>query len=256
MDSIWNVTPESLVTWVGVLGSENGDRPDSARSADLKAQLGIVQSKPMPAQMKIYSEVAAKYLPALVDLFRQRPEALDSVTTLINVISTTPYFIRFLRSPAGEGLAALQAKRVASSVEEISTMSVDEVGEIGQFLSSILLLQGVQDVAEEDKAILLQHLPIWERRYRGRLASETAGRCLALLTADPDPGMRQMMQGVKDMFESKLDKCGGPGCVRRVQKDGSDLSQCGRCKSAVYCGLPHQKAAWATHKPTCFAPTF
>jgi hypothetical protein len=85
-------------------------------------------------------------------------------------------------------------------------------------------------------------------------------------------GVRRMMQGVKDMFESKLDKCGGPGCVRRVQKDGSDLSQCGRyvtlfyvhlvfilsyrCKSAVYCGLPHQKAAWATHKPTCFAPTF
>jgi hypothetical protein len=41
MDSIWNVTPESLVTWVGVLGSENGDRPDSARSADLKAQVRI-----------------------------------------------------------------------------------------------------------------------------------------------------------------------------------------------------------------------
>lgn len=36
-----------------------------------------------------FSEVAAKYLPSLVDLFRQRPEALGSVTTLINVISTT-----------------------------------------------------------------------------------------------------------------------------------------------------------------------
>ncbi|KAF7326610.1 hypothetical protein MVEN_02597700 [Mycena venus] len=257
MNSLWDVTPESLVTWVGVLDDGNGDRPDSARSASLKAQLGILQTKPMAFQMKIYSyasEVAAKYLPALVDLFRQRPEALGSVTTLINVISTTPYFIRFLRTPAGEGLAALQAKRVASYVDKISTMNADEVGEIGQFLSSILLLQGVQGVTEEDKAILLQHCPTWERRFPGRLASETAGRCLALLTADPQ--MRQMMQGVKDMLESKLEKCGGPGCTRRVQKDGSDLSQCGRCKSAVYCGVAHQKAAWTTHKPTCFAPAF
>ncbi|KAF8172793.1 hypothetical protein K438DRAFT_1920986 [Mycena galopus ATCC 62051] len=254
MSSLWNVTPESLVTWVGVLDDGNGDRPDSVRSANLKTQLGVLQSKPMPFQMKIYSEVAAKYLPSLVDLFKQRPEVLGSVTTLINVISTTSYFIRFLRSPAGAGIAALQAKRVATSVEEISTTNADEVGEIGQFLSSLLLLQGVQDVTEEDKTILLQHFPTWERRFPGRLASETAGRCQALLTNDR--GMRQMMQGVKDMLESKLDKCGGPGCTRRVQVDGSVLSQCGRCKSAVYCGVAHQKAAWAAHKATCFSPAF
>ncbi|KAJ7468462.1 hypothetical protein FB451DRAFT_1256285 [Mycena latifolia] len=254
MDSIWNVTPESLVTWVGVIDDGNSDRPDSVRSVNLKSQLGIIQAKPSSAQMQIYSEVAAKYLPALVDIFRQRNEALGSVTTLINVISTTPYFIRFLRTSAGEGIASLQAKRVANAVDEISTMSVDDVGEIGQFLSSVLLLQGVQDVAEEDKATLLQHLPIWERNYRGRLASETASRCLALL--NDQHSMRQMMQGVKNMLESKLDKCGGPGCTRRDQRDGSNLLQCGRCKSAVYCGVAHQKAAWKGHKPTCFAPAF
>lgn len=148
-------------------------------------------------------------------------------------------------------------------------MSIDDVGEIGQFLSSILLLQGIQDVSAEDKAILLQHLPMWEQKYHGRLASDTAGRCLGLLTNDPSVldriyfkapysphlhfrGMRQMIDGVKNMLESKLDKCGGPGCVRRIQKDGSVLLQCGRyvdhvfrhltsthatpcrCKSAVY----------------------
>ncbi|KAJ7353390.1 hypothetical protein DFH08DRAFT_692711, partial [Mycena albidolilacea] len=217
-------------------------------------QLGILQSNPMPFQMNVYSEVAAKYLPSLVDLFRQRPEALGSVTTLINVISTTPYFIRFLRSSAGAGLAALQAKRVASAVGEISTMNADEVGEIGQFLATLLLLQGVQDVAEEDKTIILQHCPIWARRFPGRLASDTAGRCQALL--NNDPSMRQMLRGVKDMLESKLDRCGGPGCTRTAQKDGSDLYQCGRCKSAVYCDVAHQKAAWKTHKPTCFSPAF
>lgn len=149
----------------------------------------------------IFSEVAAKYLPALVDIFRQRPEVLGSATTLMNVISTTyvlvatarhvliqlprPYFIRFLRTPAGEGLASLQVKRIATAANEMGAMSVDDVGEILQFCSSILLLQGVQDVDDEDKAILLKHLPDWERKYRGRLASETAGRCLALLNDDP-----------------------------------------------------------------------
>ncbi|KAJ6463383.1 hypothetical protein C8R45DRAFT_518268 [Mycena sanguinolenta] len=251
---LWDVTAESLVTWVGVFDSGNEDAGDSSRNACLKAQLGILQSKPMPFQMKIYSEVAAKYLPSLVDLFRQRPQALGSVTTLINVLVATPYFIRFLRSPAGEGLAALQAKRVASSVGEINAMNADEVGEIGQWLWTLLLLQGVQDVAEEDKIILLQNLPIWGRRFPGRLASDTTGRCQALLT--DDPAMHQMMQGMKIMLESKIDKCGGPGCTRRVQADGSDLSQCGRCKSAVYCGVAHQKAAWTAHKPNCFAPAF
>ncbi|KAF7373497.1 hypothetical protein MSAN_00559600 [Mycena sanguinolenta] len=272
MNTLWNVTPESLVTWVGVLDVDGSRDSPEARSASLKAQLGILQSKPMAFQMKIYSEVAAKYLPSLVDLFRQRPEALGSVTTLMNVLTTTPYFIRFLRSPAGAGLAALQAKRVASSDKEISAMNADEVGEVGQWLWTLLLLQGVQDVAEEDKTILLQNLPIWGRKFPGRLASDTTGRCQALLNDDPSvlfysaqilpplslhfSAMRPMMQGMKIMLESKLDKCGGPGCTRKVQVDGSDLSQCGRCKSAVYCGVAHQKAAWAAHKPNCFAPAF
>ncbi|KAJ7889940.1 hypothetical protein B0H14DRAFT_3429419 [Mycena olivaceomarginata] len=234
MDSLWNVTPVSLVTWVGVLDDGNGDYADPARSVNLKAQLGILQSNPMPFQMNVYSEVAAKYLPSLVNLFRQRPEALGSVTTLINVISTTYTVLHsfFFVALPGAGLAALQAKRVASAVGGISTMNADEVGEIGQFLATLLLLQGVQDVAEEDKTIILQHCPIWARRFPGRLASDTAGRCQALL--NNDPSMRQMLRGVKDMLESKLDRCGGPGCTRTAQKDGSDLSQCGRCKSAVY----------------------
>ncbi|KAJ7452172.1 hypothetical protein B0H11DRAFT_2074643 [Mycena galericulata] len=255
MESLWNVSAESLVKWTGVSDDGTESLPEaSPNMTKLKSQLGIVQARPLPAQMQIYSEVAAKYLPGLVDVFKRTPEVVSPVSTLINTISTTPYFIRFLRSPAGAGLAALQANRVANNVDEIPTMSVDDVGETGQFLSSLLLLQGTQDVSAEDKAILVQHLPDWERKYRGRLASDTAGRCLALL--NNDPSMRQMIDGVRNMLESKLDKCGGPGCVRRVQKDGSVLSQCGRCKSAVYCGVAHQKAAWAAHKATCFAAAF
>ncbi|KAJ6598650.1 hypothetical protein B0H10DRAFT_2085252 [Mycena sp. CBHHK59/15] len=193
-------------------------------------------------------------MPALVDIFRQRSHVLNSAATLMNSVSTAPYFTRFLRTPAGAGIAALQAKRVANSANEISNMGADDVAEICQFLSTILLLQGLADVEDGDKTVLLQHLQSWEQRFGGRLASETAGRCLALLT--DDPVMRPMMEEVKQMLESKLDKCGGPGCVRRVQKDNTDLLRCGRCKTAVYCGVAHQKAAWASHKAICFTPSF
>ncbi|KAJ7875730.1 hypothetical protein B0H14DRAFT_2343023, partial [Mycena olivaceomarginata] len=141
------------------------------------------------------ARVAARYLPGLVNLFKQTPGLLNCVTTLMNVISTTPYFVRFLRSPPGDGLAAFQVKRVAGAVDEISTMSADDVAEVGQFLSSVLLLQGIQDVAEDDKAILLLHLPIWGGKYPDRLASETAHRCIALL-GGPNPFVLKNCQNV------------------------------------------------------------
>lgn len=81
-------------------------------------------------------------------------------------------------------MAALQAKRTAEAVSEIGSMSADEVGEIGQFLSTLLVLQGIADVEDSDKAILIPKLKQWERAFPGRLASNTSGRCLAILTDD------------------------------------------------------------------------
>ncbi|KAK7014202.1 hypothetical protein R3P38DRAFT_3001621 [Favolaschia claudopus] len=255
IQQILNVTPESLVTWAGVLEGDLGNLPDSVREARLSNQLAILQSQPIGAQMKTHSQVAAKYLPSLIDLYRERDQVISSASTLINVITASPYFVRFLRTPGGNGIAALQTKRAAASIDQIdTTFNADSVAEIFQFLGTLLLLQGVQDVAPEDKAILLRHLPNCERKFVGRLASETAGRCMALLS--DDPYMRPMMQEVKRVLEQPLEQCGGPGCTLRVQKNGAELSQCSRCKSAVYCGADHQKAAWAKHKPTCFAPTF
>ncbi|KAJ7075911.1 hypothetical protein C8R43DRAFT_910692, partial [Mycena crocata] len=195
-------------------------------------------------------EVGAKYLPALVHLFRSRQELLGSAATLMNMISTTPYFIRFLRTSAGQGLAALQAKRIARAALDINAMDVNDVGEIGQFLTTILLLQGTRDVAAEDRDILLQYLPVWDQKFRGELAAETAKRCLVRRN------VRQTMQKVKKELESKIDRCGGPGCLREVRQDGSELFQCGRCMSAVYCGAQHQKAAWVAHKQLCFPTAF
>lgn len=63
-------------------------------------------------------------------------------------------------------------------------MTVDEVGEIGQFLATLLVLQGAADVDESDKGILIPKLNQWKRTYSGRLASDTSERCLALLNND------------------------------------------------------------------------
>lgn len=68
---------------------------------------------------------------------------------------------------------------------EIGSRSADDVGEIGQFLSTLMCLQGVTDVRPEDKAILLPKLRQWERTFAGRLASSTSERCIALLIDDP-----------------------------------------------------------------------
>ena len=90
-----------------------------------------------------------------------------------------------MRTSQGQGLAALQTKRTAQAADDISSMIVDEVGEIGQFLSTLLVLQGTVDVDELDKDVLVPKLNQWKRMYPGRLASNTSERCLALLTDDP-----------------------------------------------------------------------
>jgi hypothetical protein len=90
-----------------------------------------------------------------------------------------------LHTTEGQGLAALQTKRTAQAMNDISSMSVDEVGEIGQFLATLLILQGTADVDESDKAVLIPKLKQWRRTYSGRLASDTSERCLALLRDDP-----------------------------------------------------------------------
>ncbi|KAF7300260.1 Succinic semialdehyde dehydrogenase [Mycena kentingensis (nom. inval.)] len=233
-DQLRNVSAESLVTWVGVLEAGNGQYSEQDRRDPLSAQLALVQRD--PKQMTMYSEVAAKYLPALVQLWRERDDVIGSAPMLINALSTTPYFARFLRSPAGEGLAAMQAHRVALCSSNSDTFTIDYMTEITQFLSTLFLLQGIDGVAEQDKATLLQDLPAWAARGRGRLLEETVERVTGMLSRDPL--MLQMTGAVKEMIAGPLEKCGMQGCKKRKQRDGKDLLQCSRCKSAVYvCGL-------------------
>lgn len=254
VEALLNVSVDSLAKHVGVVDDGRGEVPDSTRSKLLKMQLGILQRQPRTQQTPIHHEFAAKYLPDLVQLFRSNSGVLSAPTTLLNVISYTPYFVRFLRSPAGQGIAVLQTKRTAESAAEIDNMNADDVAEITQFLSTILLLQPTPEVDEADKKILVKKLRQWAPKFPGRLASNTCERCLALLTNDPRT--RLMMQGTKQILERSLVQCGGGHCTQTVQNNGADLLQCARCKSAVYCGAAHQKAAWKEHKSLCFPSSF
>ena len=62
----------------------------------------------------------------------------------------------------------------------------DDVAESCQFLATLLLVQGVDDIDPADKNGLLPILRQWIRRpaFRGRLASEASERVVWLLTGD------------------------------------------------------------------------
>ena len=78
-----------------------------------------------------------------------------------------------------------QARRTAEAISQNVFLTADDIGEIGQFLSTLLVLQGIADIDSKDKTILLPKLEQWEREYPGRLASDVSERCLALLKDDP-----------------------------------------------------------------------
>ncbi|KIM82518.1 hypothetical protein PILCRDRAFT_820376 [Piloderma croceum F 1598] len=251
LQAIMNVTVESLAGFCGLTGGE--DQQADYRS--LMQQLGILQTRPMALQKKIHNEFAAKYLPALMSVYRESSGPLNAAMTMLNVISYTAYFVRFQRSSAGSDLAAIQAHRTA--IDPASTLlDIDTIGEITQFLGTLLLLQGTSGITEDDKKALLSKMNKWKNIYRGtgRVAEKASERCNALLARKS--GLPAGYKDVKDHIEQVVEQCGAEGCSRRQQTSGSELMQCARCKSALYCGTAHQKQAWPSHKSTCFAPTF
>ncbi|KAG7449831.1 uncharacterized protein BT62DRAFT_928574 [Guyanagaster necrorhizus] len=135
-----------------------------------------------------------------------------------------------------------------------STQSLQVIAEVCQFLATLLVLEGTEKITEDEKKSLKTML---SGRLRGMppvFASETCERCLNLLS--PDEESRFMANSVEGMLEKALRQCGGAGCDRETQSDGSALMQCGRCKCAVYCGTQHQKQAWSMHKSICFLSSF
>jgi hypothetical protein len=165
------------------------------------------------ADSRYPSELAAKHLPQLVERWRADDSGpLTPTTRIINVVSYTyalvhlllersimfahliylqcfcsPYFVRFIGTPAGQGIAALYTHRLALSCSTLSDSSdPDTIAECCQFLATLLLVQGITDVDAQDKQTLLPALRAWIRKpaFRGRLASEASERVVWLLTSD------------------------------------------------------------------------
>ncbi|KAF8910808.1 hypothetical protein CPB85DRAFT_1304717 [Mucidula mucida] len=243
---------ENLLASSGLIEGHEGS------SQLLHMQLGIVQAMPRPEQYKIYQfvEFTAKYLPALVEKYRASDAVLGVAALILNNITFTPYFVRFINSPAGAGLAALQVKRILEGKDTFNPQTVadTEIAELGQLLSTLLVLQGVDDIPADDQKKLYDQILQWVRTMPPVFAVETCERCLMILENDTES--REMQGMVKASLEKGLKECGAPGCGRKVQSDGSVMLQCSKCKVAVYCGTGHQKQAWAAHKSLCFEATF
>lgn len=91
-------------------------------------------------------------------------------------------------------MASLLASRIASIDAAIeSTLDVDQIGELVQFLSTLTVLQGTQDINAEDKEKLKTKMRAWMRKYRGigRTAEKGSERCWDILDA---PGWVNLFQ--------------------------------------------------------------
>ncbi|KAK0486316.1 hypothetical protein IW261DRAFT_1454884 [Armillaria novae-zelandiae] len=240
--SYMNVSAESLAECCGVAANGKDSAPDI-----LKIQLGVVQSWPQTEQKKIYH---CKTYAFPRGKFRNSDVPWDSAAVMLNVISFTPYFVRFLKTEAG------QAKRMVASKDSFnpSTQSLQIIAEVCQFMATLLVLEGTEQITADEQKSLEAMLAAWLRGMPSVFAKETCERCLSLLSSDQES--RFMANSVKGMLEKALRQCGGAGCDLETKHDGSALMQCGRCKCAVYCGTEHQKQAWSMHKSTCFASSF
>ncbi|KAF8555674.1 hypothetical protein OG21DRAFT_1507438 [Imleria badia] len=170
---------------------------------------------------------------------------------MINVVCHLPYFVRFQKTPAGSDLVVLEATRIGNAVDDPSE---SEIGEICQFLSTLLVLQGTSTIPEDIKQKLIPKLDTWRRRYDGQFPGETSDRCYQSLKGTLE--MTMMSRMMKDKLEMPLSQCGARGCDLRADSVGLELKQCSRCKSAVYCGATHQKEHWAEHKKKCYPAAF
>lgn len=111
------------------------------------------------------------------------PRHPGTARTTSDAFDNSPHFSRFLRFPAGQGLAKIQLSRMIQEGDHMSTgYSADEIGEIGQFLSTLLALQGPEGISAEDIDRIKPIFRTWKQMFRGRLAGEVGERCTTMLS--------------------------------------------------------------------------
>jgi hypothetical protein len=77
-------------------------------------------------------------------------------------------------------LTTTQARRLAQVQED--TLDHDNAAEACQFLATLIMLQGLDKVADEDRPLLKKLMKAWCRRFAGRFAAQTADRVVTILS--------------------------------------------------------------------------
>ena len=84
----------------------------------------------------------------------------------------------------GQGLAILQTRRIgALNDAEAFAVEPDDVAEIGQFLATLLALQGSEGITPEENEAAVARLNKWRRSTSLAFARETMERCVVGLGA-------------------------------------------------------------------------
>ncbi|PFH47362.1 hypothetical protein AMATHDRAFT_152229, partial [Amanita thiersii Skay4041] len=125
------------------------------------------------------SEFAAKYLPQLVNQFHTSEGPVNTAMTLLNNISDTSYFLRYLRLPEAQTLVNIQARRTVLSSDSVDSFRYDDLGAAFQFLFTLVLLQGPHCMTEADKYALIVKAKHWYTVYRGT-GYQIEGSCIRL----------------------------------------------------------------------------
>ena len=90
-----------------------------------------------------------------------------------------------MSTPAAEGLAAIETKRIAQVTDALSAeLEQEQVAETGQWYAMLLIFQGHDGIDEGDKAGAVARLSKWKQQYNGTFAEETMDRCLGALSND------------------------------------------------------------------------
>ncbi|KAF8573812.1 hypothetical protein K439DRAFT_922062 [Ramaria rubella] len=139
------------------------------------------------------SKFSAKYLPRLMTAWINNEGALNSHACMLNLIASNAVlnFGRFMELPEARGMVALQVKRMATENDYLRRnddprrYDADDLGEIGQFLSSLLMYQGDSDVDPRHRAVVINKLTAVWSRYGNGFAGVTSERCLEYLEGDP-----------------------------------------------------------------------
>lgn len=103
-------------------------------------------------------------------------------TRLIMRTCASPYFARFAGTEAGRGLAALQINKIAGLTDDTAdALNPSAIEEPTQFLSTLIALQGPDDIAQEDRVLAIRLMRRWMARARGSFAEKTLERALMAL---------------------------------------------------------------------------